>query len=159
MKRRALIALASFVALGLLSGFVSIRSAERAANAEITAHWRAVGGGSIATLQPSQVGRVPIAKDLQEYALTGGAFGPWLVREWQFLPLGVPPETWTCVRGRLVGPFLVVVDLDATESHGSGAHIFIGRTLHLAVFGWSGRISSWGTGASYSGVGRRLTPR
>jgi hypothetical protein len=159
MKRRVFVTLASFVTLGLLSDFVSIRGAERDANAEISAHWRAVGGRSIATLQPAQVGRVPIAQDLQEYALIEGTFGRWLVREWQFLPLGVPPETWTCVRGRLVGPFLVVVDLDAAESHGSGAHIFIGRTLHLAVFGWSGRISSWGTGASYSGVGRRLTRR
>jgi hypothetical protein len=158
MKRPILVGIAAFVALGLLSGFVSLRGAQRVANAEV-AQWHAAGAGSIATLQSSQVGRVPIARDLQEYALTEGALGPSLVREWRFLPLGAPPKTWTFVRGRLVGPFLVVVDLDAAEIHGSGAHIFIGRTLRLAIFGWSCRISSWGTGASYSGVGRRLTRR
>lgn len=159
MKRQIFRAIGAFVALGLFSALVSVRAAENSANAEIGDMAVAIGAPPVAKLSRAELGRVPIPQDLREYALTQGAFGRWLARGSQFLPLGAPPEAWKCAEGRLVGPFLVAVDSDAVLNHGSGAHILIGRTLYVAVFGWSRRISAWVTGASYSGVGRRLTLR
>jgi hypothetical protein len=152
MMRKIILSIVTLLAGGLASAAMSRGAIEERHADELTANWQMARPTPTVIPQSGQLGIAPLEPEAIQVALLEGPVGRRLARRTQRLPISDPPPAWVSAHAQVVGPFLVVVDTDGALRFGTSATTHHGRTLDLAVFGHSWRVSSWATGGIFCGM-------
>lgn len=144
------------VGAGLLSALLSLRPVSTRLAEHFAANYTSVSPETREVfLSDRAVGFASIPDDLlhDPAPQRRGVLGRWLARRkaaWPITEPAVPrPRVWVYSRARVVGPFLVLCDLDGAWQLRGATHQNHDRSLWLAFARWSVELSGWGTGAMY----------